>query len=188
MMVKNESRNHENNLNSLASPRNFDVRPMTIREFRNADGEALADVFRDAVLGTGPQGYTAIQVQAWARVADDSLGFSSRLAEGYTLVAEIDGVAAAFGQLHPIDHIAMIYCRSSHSRRGLSSAIVVRLEQMARPKGVDKITTEASVISRPFFAKLGFSVTEIERVIRFEAEFKRYKMQKLLDGKPVVTG
>jgi putative acetyltransferase len=154
---------------------------MILREFSDGDVEAVTRVFRDAVLMTGAQGYSSTQVDAWARAADDQREFAARLSQGVTLVAEEGGNVVAFGQLDPIDHLAMIYCLSAQGRRGVSSTIYAELERRARVQGVKAIHTEASKISRHFFEKHGYRVVEVEQVVRFGSEFERFRMQKPLE-------
>src|SRR5580704_13394814 len=151
---------------------------MILREFSDHDVEAVARVFRDAVLMTVAQGYSSAQVDAWARAADERREFAERLSRGVTLVAEAGGGVVAFGQLDPVDHLAMIYCQPAQGRRGASSKIYAELERRAWAQGVRAIHTEASKISRHFFEKHGYRVVEVERVIRFGAEFERFRMQK----------
>jgi putative acetyltransferase len=154
---------------------------MTLRECNDRDAEAVARVFRDAVLMTGLEGYSPAQVDAWARAADDRPAFAARLRRGVTLVAELGGSIVAFGQLDTIDHLDMIYCQPAQGRRGISSAIHAELERRARKCGVKAIHAEASKISRRFFEKHGYSAVEVERVVRFGSEFERFKMRKFLE-------
>jgi putative acetyltransferase len=149
-----------------------------LRSFNPEDAEALADVYRDAVRTIGPQAYTEQQVSMWALYPDDIDEFRARLSRGLTLVAEEKGLVVAFGQLEPDDHLAFLYCSGSHCRRGIGSTIHRELEAHAFQKGVVRIHTEASRISRPFFAKHGYEVMEVEKAVRFGVEFERFRMTK----------
>jgi Sortase and related acyltransferases len=151
---------------------------MIIREFLASDAEGLAAVYRDAVRGIGPQAYTAEQVAAWALYPDDMDEFRVRMSRGLTLVAEVEGRVVAFGQLEPEDHLAFLYCSTDYARRGIGAEIYARLG--ARERGVAAIHTEASRISRPFFAKHGYELIEVEHVVRFGVEFERFRMRKVL--------
>ena len=154
-----------------------------VRAFIKRDAEALAEVYRDAVRSIGPQAYTPEQVGTWALYPEDLEEFRSRLSRGFTLVAEEGKEVVAFGQLEPDDHLAFLYCRGSVSRKGVGSQLYVALEAQAVAKGVSEIHTEASRISRPFFEKHGYSVVEIERVVRHGVEFERFRMSKKLANK-----
>lgn len=151
---------------------------MPLRSFKPSDAEALAGVYRDAVRTIGPQAYTDQQVEAWALYPDDMEEFRARLSRGLTLIADVDGRIAAFGQLEPDDHLAFIYCAGSYCRKGIASEIYRTLEAHAFQKGVRSIHTEASRISRPFFLRHGYIVTEVEKAVRFGVEFERFRMTK----------
>jgi len=153
-----------------------------LRKFTAHDAEALADVYRDSVRTIGPQAYAKEQVDAWAVYPEDIEEFRSRLSRGLTLVAIEDNQIVGFGQLEPDDHLAFLYCSGRYSRKGIGATIYRALEAHALTNGTFQIHTEASRISRPFFEKHGFSVVEVERVIRFGIEFERFRMVKKNTG------
>lgn len=152
---------------------------MIIRAFTPNDAEALAGIYRDAVRGIGPRAYTPQQIAAWALYPDNMEEFRERMSRGLTLIAEVDARPVAFGQLEPDDHLAFLYCATTHARRGIASAIHQRLETLAATRGVRELHTEASRISRPLFEKHGYVVTEVEHVVRFGVEFERFRMRKI---------
>ncbi|MFT3870592.1 MAG: GNAT family N-acetyltransferase [Nibricoccus sp.] len=149
-----------------------------IRAFAPCDAEALAEVYRDAVRLVAPQAYSIEQVNAWALYPDNIEEFRARLSRGLTLVAEEQQEIVAFGQLEPDDHLAFLYCSGAFCRKGIGSEIYRHLECYGVRQGVSLIHTEASRISRPFFAKHGYVLREVEHVIRFGIEFERFKMEK----------
>lgn len=90
----------------------------TLRPYRPADVESLARLYRDAVLGLGRGAYEPTRLAVWASFADDLNLFRERIEQGLTLVAELGQEIAAFGQLHPVDHIALLYTHPAHARQG----------------------------------------------------------------------
>jgi putative acetyltransferase len=106
--------------------------------------------------------------------------FRERLSHGLTMVAEEEGRPIAFGQFEPVDHLALLYTAGGYARRGIASRLYDVLEEQARAQGVAGIHTEASRISRPFFLKRGYVVSEVERSLYRGVEFERFKMRKEL--------
>ena len=153
---------------------------MRTRICNSADTKALAEIYRDAVLGLGSQGYTREQTQVWARYPDDLEAFRRQLSLGLTLCAVVDDVPVAFGQLNPVNHIALLYCRPAHARRGLASRILQELEGAARSQQVGLLGVEASGVARPFFLKHGYHVVAEERPMRDGVAFLRFRMEKPL--------
>lgn len=169
--------------------------PLRIRRYRPKDAEALVAVFRSAVRGTGSTVYGPEQVNAWANFPPDLEAFRAALARGLTLVAEVGGTVAAFGQVYPEDHVEYLYTAAKYNRSGLGGALYARLEEEARTHRVRRLTTKASLISRPFFEKAGFRVTKEEAVERGGVTFRRFRMEKRLapsqparrSGRPAVA-
>lgn len=153
---------------------------MIIRPYRPSDMDALATVYRDAVKGIGATAYDPEQVAVWASFPDEIEGFRASFGQGLTLVAEENDHVAAFGQLHPIAHIALLYTAPAFARRHLATEIYTQLEAYARQHGVKRLHTEASRIAKHFFTHMGFSVVTPERVVRQGVEFERFIMEKML--------
>lgn len=139
-------------------------------------------VFKDAVLNIGTHAYDQEQVHAWAAFADDSV-FDDQLKEGITIVAEQQDEIVGFGQLHPLNHIALLYVDSHHANRRIGSELAKRLERHAEDSGMKALSVEASKIARPFFEKQGYAVLDKEVIDRNGVEFERFLMHKrICDG------
>lgn len=144
------------------------------------DAPALATLFRASVATLAATRYDAAQRVAWAAAADDLADFDARLARGVTLVAECDGAAVAFGQLFPLDHVEMLYVAPAWSRRGLATALLARLEALAREARSTVLSTDASAVSRPVFERAGFSLISSESVWRDGVSLPRFHLCKPL--------
>ncbi len=151
---------------------------MTLRNYIPTDAEALADVYRDAARNLGTQAYTPEQTRVWALHPEDLEEFRATLSEGLTICAVVGDSPVAFGQIHPVDHVAYLYCHSAHARRGYATAILTKLEEQAEAGRVSVLRVEASCVAKPIFEKAGYHVVEEERPIRHGVEFLRYKMAK----------
>jgi len=138
---------------------------LRLRDYTRRDAEDLAEVYRDAARNLGRIAYTEEQTRVWALHPEDLEQFRATLALGWTLCAVEADRPVAFGQLHPADHIAYLYCRSEYARRGYGSTILARLEAHARASGVTRLRVEASCVARPFFERFGYLVVEEERPI-----------------------
>lgn len=153
---------------------------MLIRPYHPQNLPAVAAVYRDAVLSIGPQQYTPEQVKVWASFANDTDALARHLADGLTLVAIVHKQLVAFGQLHPADHLSLLYTSKRHARKGIATAIYQQLEDHARTSNVSHVDTQASRISRPFFETKGYELVETETVMRENISFERFKMRKQL--------
>ena len=86
----------------------------------------------------------------------------------------------AFGLLHPPERLALLYCRGRASRQGRAGAILGALEQHARQRGILRLRTEASQLSRPLLERRGWRVDAEETVLFAGAWFERWRMIKVL--------
>lgn len=144
------------------------------------DLDALAELYTASALILGKPHYSPIQLEVWSSWPKDRAVFAGRLAEGETLVAEIEGRAAAFGQLHPYDHIALLMTHPDFARRGCATAILRALEARAVAQRAARLTTTASKVARPVFESVGFRLVEVEEAPFGGRFFTRYRMAKAL--------
>lgn len=152
--------------------------------YRNAtesDLPDLAKIYIDAVNTLGPRAYTPGQIAAWRRwPTDEPEEFRRRLTAGTCRVAEVNGAPVAFAEFTAPDHLDFLYTKGEFAGRGLASCLHQQLEPVALENGATVLRTEASYLSRPVFNRLGYEVIDIEDVVRFEEEFRRFKMRKIL--------
>ncbi|MEX3943432.1 GNAT family N-acetyltransferase [Paraburkholderia sp. BR10937] len=144
------------------------------------DASALAALFRASVCTLAASFYDAAQRSAWAAAADDLADFDARLSRGVTLVVHCDGAPAAFGQLFPLDHVEMLYVAPAWSRRGLATALLARLEALAREARSTVLSADASAVSRPVFERAGFSLISSETALRDGVSLPRFHLCKPL--------
>ncbi|MCC6142259.1 MAG: GNAT family N-acetyltransferase [Candidatus Hydrogenedentes bacterium] len=151
-----------------------------IRPYRADDAERLAEIYRESVRELAAAQYNEAQLEAWAKHPDDLEVFRASLLDGVTLCAVVDDEPVAFAQLHPMDHIALTYCASAWARRGIMARLYRELEIAALQAGSTRLHTEASLVGRPFFERMGFSIVEPERVERHGVYFDRFRMAKTI--------
>ncbi|MEA5471108.1 GNAT family N-acetyltransferase [Spirulina sp. 06S082] len=151
---------------------------MDIRKYETTDAEAIAAVYRDAVINIGCDFYNAKQVEIWSSFSSNIEEFRQKLNLGLTLIAVVDRKIVSFGQLYPEDRIAFLYTSQQYARQGYAKAIYQQLAEYAMEQNAQYLTTEASRVSQFFFLKQGFQIVEPEIVIRQGIEFERFKMRK----------
>ncbi len=149
-----------------------------IRQYREADAEAVAVLFTESVHRLACSHYDQAQLAAWAPRPPDLPGWSARLSLLKTLVAEVNLQLAGFVSYEQNGHIVLLYVSPEHARRGVASALYRQAEAALIAGGVAEIFTEASLVARPFFERCGFRVAEEQCVQRRGSTFRRYGMRK----------
>lgn len=151
-----------------------------IRPFRPSDAEPLAVIYRDAVHQLAVGAYDAEQRAAWAPEHADKAAWAGRLANAMVRVAEDKGQAVGFIAFAPDGHIDLLFTAPSHARQGIASALYGTAEEELTAIGVDRLHTEASLVSEPFFSRRGFRIIEEEQVLRNGVRLRRFRMEKRL--------
>lgn len=152
--------------------------PNRIRSLERRDHDALVEVYRQAVLCSTGAHYSHQQQCAWARQCE---AIRPLLSLGQGLVSCSAGdQPEAFCLRHPDDRIALLYCNPQWQRRGLGRTLLQAMEEQAIRTGQTVLRTEASLISRPLFARLGWQVSWREELHIAGVHFQRFRMHKPL--------
>lgn len=153
---------------------------VAIRAYHPEDAEVLADVFYEAIhQGTGKH-YTPAQQQAWAPSPGMPASWPSRLAALDVWIAQADGEVAGFMAATPQGYIDFTYVRPRWMGRAVAQALYDVILERARVSNLKRMTTHASLLARPFFAKQGWQVDEMEIVDRNGEQLKRFAMSLTL--------
>jgi putative acetyltransferase len=153
---------------------------LIIRPRMDYDTPALAEIFRRSIREVASQHYRPAQIEAWVRFADETDAWQQRMSSRQVWVAETNGKPLGFIQFEPPDHIDLTYVHPEHQRRGVASALVAKIESVARADGVPALLVEASITSRPFFAACGFEIIAPQIVTARGQDFLNYRMRKVL--------
>lgn len=155
-----------------------------LRPYAPTDLPQLLAVYGTAVRSQCGPFYSSQQVQAWAEHNQPGGELAATIGRGWTLVnpvAEDDSRIAAFAVLDPSDRLALLYCDGRWSRQGRGATLVLALEGEARRRGVQRLRTEASQLSRPLLQRLGWQVDASETVPYAGVLFERWRMIKTLN-------
>lgn len=155
---------------------------MTLRPARATDANALGRLFADAIRTTGPERYTARQVDAWAAGADDPGAYGRRMLRAHTTVAEDETGVVGFATLGEGGHVAGLFVRGDRQRRSVGRALLAALVEQADAGGVARLHAEASVFSLPLFLGAGFVVTGTETVRVRGVPFERALVERTVKG------
>lgn len=151
-----------------------------IRDYHDADGEALAQIFTRAVRQIARRDYSPAQITAWAPEERDMATFSARCHAKPTFVAEYKGQVAGFTDLDGEGRIDMFYVNPDFQRRGVGSAMLRFVAARAQSEGRKRLYGEVSITARPVFERHGFKVLAYQTVQTNGQTLGNYRMEKLL--------
>lgn len=151
---------------------------MQLRGYKETDLSSLAALFTRSVHTIGVSAYSPEELFAWAPVPPDLTAWQARLAWLQVAVAEHEGRLLGFIGYTLDGHIDLLFTEPESSRRGVAQALYQHVEARLIQRGVSQLTTEASRLARPFFARQGFDVLAEEWVERQGQRLQRYLMEK----------
>lgn len=152
---------------------------IVLRRFRLADAAATHAVFFRAVREGAAGHYTPDELRAWAprdRAPED---WRDRLADQITHVAEVHDELAGFATLDHSGHFDLIYVHPAHIRRGIGTALYRACLSDPAAAGIARCWTEASHLSRGFFAARGWRELGRRGIDRFGQRLTVFDMEKI---------
>lgn len=158
---------------------------MRIRPYTPADAPALFALFHAAVHRGAAARYTRAQRAAWAPTDRMPEGWPARLAALTTRVAQDEiGQPLGFMAMNEHGYLDLAYTHPARTRQGVASAVLAALTAHARGAGLTRLTTHASLVAQPFFARHGWQVDHAERVDRGGEMLDRFAMSFTLAPQP----
>jgi putative acetyltransferase len=149
---------------------------VAIRAYGPNDATTLYAIFVEAIRVGAASHYTKAQRLAWAPESDMHAGWPDQLAAPETWVAEADGDIAGFMGATPAGYINLAFVRPCWMGRGVAQALYERILERAQARGLTRLTTHASLMAQPFFARHGWQVDTAETVDRNGEVLKRFAM------------
>jgi putative acetyltransferase len=150
---------------------------MEIRPYAETDARATLNVFLTAVTETASVHYSAEQIAAWARPDERDMDqWNSARKSLNTYVATIGPEVAGFSDVGDDGYIDMMFVAPRFGRRGVASALLAHLHDIAVGASASELYTNASITARPFFERHGFTVVTEQHPVIHGVEMANYRM------------
>ncbi|MCV6594140.1 MAG: GNAT family N-acetyltransferase [Silicimonas sp.] len=157
-----------------------------VRDAGAADFPALAEIFHAAVRIGAKTAYSDAQRAAWCPDVPEGARWAKRLAGLDILVAETGGKIVGFMAMDRESGLVdLSYVHPDHMRQGHADALYAVLEGRARAGGRRRLTTEASLLAEPFFARHGWALVARQQVERAGVLIPNARMEKSLSSAAV---
>jgi putative acetyltransferase len=121
------------------------------------DAAPLFEVRRRSILALAPPVMSIADAEAWAGQVTLA-GMEQKLRELEIWIAEREGVVAGWGGIRG-DCLEALYTAPEYAGQGIGAALLDRLEELMRGRGVDAIHAEASANALSFYLRRGYRVT-----------------------------
>lgn len=128
---------------------------MTLRPARPQDAARLAQVHEASIRELAARHYGPAQIDAWVERA--RAHWPKREVWDGLIVAEDAGKVCGFGELDLEQQmVTLCYVHPESAGRGVGSALLEQLEEMARAAGLEHLRLRSSVNAEPFYRKHGW--------------------------------
>ncbi|AZV77561.1 GNAT family N-acetyltransferase [Parasedimentitalea marina] len=153
---------------------------VTTRAYHTDDAETLFAIFYEAIHDGASAHYSLAQRQAWAPGSTMPATWPDRLAALDVCVAQSDGEIAGFMAASLQGYIDFAFVRPRWMGRSVAQTLYDVILERARGANLTRMTTHASLLARPFFARQGWQVDEMEIVDINGEQLKRFAMSLTL--------
>jgi GNAT superfamily N-acetyltransferase len=137
-------------------------RGVSIRRAHLPDAPAIASVMRAAVRGASGT-YPSRTLAAWRSLPPLYHAWAMTTGGETVLVAESGGRIVGYAGLRGAE-VTALFVRPSAARRGVATALLARLEALARRRGVRRLAVDAARSGVAFYRARGFTGGRAVRV------------------------
>lgn len=154
---------------------------LVVRSYRDGDAGALGAIFHRAVHEGAAARYSEAERRAWSPSVPDTAKWRARLAEAETVVAETPEGPVGFMTLDlSRAYLDLAFVLPEVMGKGVAGALHAVIESRARAAGLTRLTTEASLLAEPFFARQGYGLVKRQQIERLGVMLSNAVMEKAL--------
>ena len=153
---------------------------MKLKQITKKDQLKLKEVYFDAVSSIDENIYSKEHKFAWASQAWENSEFEKSLLNGIGSKLICNNKIIGFAIRYPENRLSLLYVRGNFKRKGFGTIILSSIERDALKSGINKLETEASLISYKLLLKRKWEIDRKEKVNINGLIFVRYKMFKIL--------
>ena len=153
---------------------------MKLKQIKIKDQLKLKEVYFDSVISIDENIYSKDHKFAWASQAWENSEFEKSLLNGNGSKLICNNKIIGFATRYPENRLSLLYVRSNYKRKGLGTLILNSIERDALKSGINKLNTEASLISYKLLLKRKWEIDRKEKVNINGLIFERYRMFKIL--------
>ena len=153
---------------------------MKLKQITKKDQLKLKEVYFDSVVSIDENIYSKDHKLAWACQAWENSEFEKSLLKGMGFKLIHNNEIIGFATRYPDNRLSLLYIRGKFKRKGFGTMILNSIERDALKSGINKLNTEASLISYKLLLKRKWEIDRKEKVNINGLIFERYKMFKIL--------
>ena len=153
---------------------------MKLKQITKKDQLKLKEVYFDSVCSIDENIYSKEHKFAWASQAWENSEFQKSLLKGVGSKLICNNMIIGFATRYPQNRLSLFYVRGNFKMKGFGTIILNSIERDALNSGINKLNTEASLISYKLLLKRNWEIDRKEKINIKGLTFERYRMFKIL--------
>ncbi len=148
------------------------------------DTDVLSTIMHESVHGVANRAYSEAERHAWSPAPRTGEEARRRFAGQHLWLAEDEEGPCAFMTLKADGYLDFAYALPRVAGQGAASKVYAALESWAEAEGYPKLTSDISLVARPFFEKRGWSVIVQQDNDCYGVNLVNFRMEKVLIENP----
>ena len=153
---------------------------MKLKQITSKDQLRLKEVYFDSVCSIDENIYSKEHKFAWASQAWENSEFQKSLLKGMGSKLIFNNKIIGFATRYPKNRLSLLYVRGNFKRKGFGNILLDSIERDALKSGINKLNTEASLLSYKLLLQRRWEIDRKEKVNIKGLIFERYRMVKNL--------
>ena len=153
---------------------------MKLKQITKKDQLKLKEVYFDSISSIDENIYSKEHKFAWASQAWENTEFQKSLLKGIGSKLICNNMIIGFATRYPQNRLSLLYVRGNFKKKGFGTMILNSIEKDALNSGINKLNTEASLISYKLLLKRKWEIDRKEKIYIKGLSFERYRMFKIL--------
>ncbi|MCX6180384.1 MAG: GNAT family N-acetyltransferase [Bacteroidetes bacterium] len=153
---------------------------MILRQAEHNDIPAIIDLFVNTIKSVNSRDYSLLQISTWYSTGKNPELWKKKIASEYFIIAEINQVLVGFASINEDGFLDFMYVHKDYQGKGIARTLLNKLEEKAIAQNNEKIYSYVSITAKPFFLRLGYSISGIKRRVKNDVEFINSVMEKKL--------
>jgi len=153
---------------------------MELKQITKKDQLKLKEVYFDSISSIDENIYSKEHKFAWASQAWENTEFQKSLLKGIGSKLICNNMIIGFATRYPQNRLSLLYVRGNFKKKGFGTMILNSIEKDALNSGINKLNTEASLISYKLLLKRKWEIDRKEKIYIKGLSFERYRMFKIL--------
>ena len=138
---------------------------MKLKQITKKDQLKLKEVYFDSVTSIDENIYSKEHKFAWASQAWENSEFQKSLLKGIGSKLIYNNEIIGFATRYPENRLSLLYVRGNFKRKGFGTMILNHIERDALKTGINKLNTEASLISYKLLLNRNWEIDHKEKTI-----------------------